>query len=551
MKLTELKDVGRRYRTAMYLRLSDDDGRDESQSIQSQRQIIKNYIDSNPEYVYVNEYVDDGFSGTNFERPGFKNLIKDIEKKKIDLVITKDLSRLGRNYIQTGYYIEEYFPEHNVRYIALTDRFDTLSIEDYDFTPFKNIINEWYARDTSKKTRASFNVRAKNGEPFRTYAPIFGYKYNEKNERVPDAETAPIVALIYEKYLEFGSTTKVAEFLEKNKYKTPTYYNAVKYGVNMAGLLKLDESQYYKWSRRTIETIIKRDEYIGTYRTAVTTGVSYKNKKRKYNKECYVFEKKYESLVSDEIWNMANQMIRYSKSGSVSIKENFLKGLIFCGCCSGRMCYENRTDYRTHKQYKRYFCRNRDCKQANSISYAVLIEILKNEIIRLKNVILENEQRFIKYAANMDTPKFGLQTDTSIELDKKVKRKCELNMFLENLLDRNVSGEIPDSTYIWMKNKYTKEMQMLDSDISALKRKIEQDKNASTNRNDAEQILNMIKSIDENKQINTNLVKRLIKSVYVSKTKSESGRIEYEIRIRYYKCNSIIEKFLLDESIIE
>lgn len=547
MKLTELQGSNRRYRAAIYLRLSDEDGRDESQSIDSQRQILRNYINNNPQFVYVNEYVDDGFSGTKFNRPGFKDLISDIEKKKIDLVITKDLSRLGRNYIQTGYYIEEYFPAHNVRYIALTDMFDTLSVDDYDFTPFKNIINEWYARDTSKKTRSSINIKAKNGEPLRTVTPIFGYKYNETNERVPDAETAPIVVLIYEKYLEFGSTTKVAEFLKKNKYKTPTYYNAVKYGVKMAKLLKDEKDNYYNWSRRTIESIIKRDEYLGTYRTSISSVTSYKNKKRQYNKECYVFEKRYEPLVSDVAWYMANQMINGSKSGSVSVEDNFLKGLIFCGYCSGRMSYENRTDYRTHKKYKRYYCRNAGCSRKNSISYTVLLDILRDEILKLKKIIIAKKEEFIEYATNIDLPKYSLQTDASIELDKKERKKCELNMFLENLLDINVSGEIPDNTYTWMKNKYEKELQLIESDMSVLKRKMEKSNNMSSNRSDALKFLKVLKSVDEENPLNTNLIKRIVKSISVKNVKSKTGKAECEINIRYYKCNSIIEKFLNEE----
>ena len=188
--------VKKNYRVAIYMRLSRDDGNEESQSIQSQRDILSAYVEKQG-WTIVDEYADDGYSGTNFERPNFKRLIEDIELGRVDLVITKDLSRLGRNYIQVGYYTEEYFPEKNVRYIALNDNYDSEDGDGDDFIPFRNVINEWYAKDISKKIRFTLDSKSKNGEPRNTVFPIFGYAYNELYERIPDPETAPIVQLIF------------------------------------------------------------------------------------------------------------------------------------------------------------------------------------------------------------------------------------------------------------------------------------------------------------------------------------------------------------------
>ena len=170
-------------RVAIYCRLSRDDGNvDESQSIQSQKAILTEYAIKN-NFVIHDIYIDDGYSGTDFNRPSFLRMLEDIEHNKINIVITKDLSRLGRNYIQTGYYTEDYFPKHNVRYIAINDSFDTEKEETTDFAPFKNIINEWYAKDISKKIRFTLDNKAKNGEAKNTVFPIFGYTYNESYER--------------------------------------------------------------------------------------------------------------------------------------------------------------------------------------------------------------------------------------------------------------------------------------------------------------------------------------------------------------------------------
>ena len=186
---------------AIYCRLSKDDGTDEeSCSIQNQKSTLIEYVQRQGWNIY-DIYIDDGYTGTNFNRPHFQRMINDIENKRVNLVITKDLSRLGRNYIQTGMYTEDYFPSKNVRYIALNDDFDTDN-EDNEFAPFKNIINEWYPKDISKKIRFTLGSKAKNGDCMNTVFPIYGYKYNENFERVPDEMTAPIVRMIFEEYVK-------------------------------------------------------------------------------------------------------------------------------------------------------------------------------------------------------------------------------------------------------------------------------------------------------------------------------------------------------------
>ena len=181
----EVSSLSNEYRVAIYLRLSRDDGNEESQSIQSQREMLTSYVNEQGWSIY-DEYVDDGFSGTNFNRPDFQRMIDDIERGIINMVITKDLSRLGRNYIQVGYYTEDYFPEKRVRYIAINDSYDSDNEDGNDFVPLRNFMNEWYAKDTSKKIRSILNEKAKNGEPRNTVVPIYGYTYNEKHERVPE-----------------------------------------------------------------------------------------------------------------------------------------------------------------------------------------------------------------------------------------------------------------------------------------------------------------------------------------------------------------------------
>ena len=344
-------------KVAIYLRLSKEDGGEESQSIGSQRDILLNFINKNG-WKFVKEYVDDGYSGTNFNRPAFNNLINDIKYGIFNVILTKDLSRLGRNYIQVGYYIEEFFPNNNIRYIALTDNFDTLSEDGNEFVPFKNFINEWYAKDTSKKIRITLNEKAKNGVPRKTCFPIFGYKFNSYNEREIDSETAKIVELIFNKFIELESTKKVAEFLTENGYKTPRYYNAIKYNYNKESVLSMPINKFTCWRKDTIKSILTKEEYLGVYKTANTKSISFKNKKRIKNKNAYVFKNKYQPIIDVKTFNLAQKILKSTKGNSLTFKTNNLKGLIYCGYCNKTMRILTRVNNKEDESKFRYCCYN-------------------------------------------------------------------------------------------------------------------------------------------------------------------------------------------------
>ena len=372
------------YRTAIYCRLSREDGNEESQSIQAQKSVLTEYVQKQG-WQIVDIYADDGFSGTNFDRPDFMRLLEDIEQGKIDLVITKDLSRLGRNYILTGYYVEEFFPEHNVRYIALNDSYDTLNEDGNEFVPFKNIINEWYAKDISKKIRFTLNNNAKNGVCKKTNHPLFGYNYNSAYERIPDPDTAPIVQLIYKKFIETSSTIKVAEFLKENHIKIPLYYNAIKFDYNKKKVMSMTEEELTDWNRDSIRQIIKNDAYLGTYRTSLTKSVNYKIKKRTKNKDCYIFENRFEPLIDRETWEIANKIMGRTRSGTIPLEENVFKGLVFCKDCHQLMRFEQQIDRKTNDRHiGKYYCVNKLCNCRNTIRKNFLIEVVRNELIELQ-----------------------------------------------------------------------------------------------------------------------------------------------------------------------
>ncbi len=533
------------YRVAIYLRLSRDDGNEESQSIQSQRELLTAYVRKQGWFL-IDEYVDDGYTGTNFDRPSFKRLIADIELGKIDMVVTKDLSRLGRHYIQVGYYTEEYFPEHNVRYIALTDNYDTEKDEGNDFAPFKNVINEWYARDTSKKIRSILDEKARRGEPRNTAIPIFGYQYNAAFERVPDSETGPIVQLIFKKLIELGSTLRVEEYLTAHKIKTARYYNAIKYGYNKAKILALPESEWYRWARGSVRDIIVREEYLGVYKTAQSKSVSYKNKRRFGNQDCYVFEGRYEPLVDKSTWELANKMLRVTQGTSIPIQENCFKGLLYCADCGRVLRLERKTNLRKQIYDYRYYCRDGNCKQSNTITKSMLESAVIYEILQMRDYILSREEEFLKFAAQFDTKGRKLQTDIEADLQKAMLKSEEINNYIEKLFENNVKGIIPASTFTVMMNKYKKEKESLEGTIRVLTRRVEEENRNPQNQLRAADFINTLKGLNDTNIVEPYIIQKLIKKIIVKTRRINNSVKNREIclTIQYYGNDEIMNGFL-------
>ena len=297
----------KKYVAGLYCRLSKDDGNSvESMSIWSQKVMLKQFAESNSIAIY-DYYVDDGYSGTNFERPSFKKMITDIENGKINCVITKDLSRLGRNYLQSGAYIEMYFPQKNIRYIAITDGIDTLNSNQNDIMPFKNILNEMYAKDTSKKVKSAIQSRMREGTYIGSKAP-FGYLKDPDNKRrlIIDEKTKPIIELIYKLCLEGKGTQLISQELMKRKIPRPSAFVE-----NAEKLYGLTEENKYQWSHRMVLNVLRDPVYCGNMARNKRPTLSFKNSKRMYiPKSDYIYAKDtHEGIVSEEIWEQVQTMI--------------------------------------------------------------------------------------------------------------------------------------------------------------------------------------------------------------------------------------------------
>lgn len=541
----------RKLRAAIYCRLSKDDGNEESQSIQSQREIIADFV-LGQDWIIAGYYIDDGYSGTNFERPDFKRLLGDIEIGLIDIVVTKDLSRLGRNYIQTGYYTEEYFPEHNIRYIAINDNFDTSKEDGNDFVPFKNIINEWYAKDISKKIRFTLDNKAKNGEPRNTVFPIFGYAYNSAHERIPDPETAPIVQMIYKKYVEFGSSVKVARYLKEQKIKIPRYYNGIKYGYNKKKVLEMTEDELTEWRPDGVREIIEKEEYLGVYKTAQSKSISFKNKKRSDNKDCYVFANRYEPLIDRETWEVANKILKRTRSGSIPMEENIFKGLVFCADCDSIMRFERRKviNKSANRIYDyRHFCTNKKCSHTNSIPKHCVLTAVKLDLLYLKETILSKEQEFLSLAKQYDSKGRVVKSDTTIELSKLNRRNSEIDIFIQKLFEENAKGIVPTSTFEMMMSKYSKEKELLETEIRSLTRKQQEEMIKPNNELRAQALVDILKEFNEENILQPAIIQKLIKKIIVSSRpiNNSNKNKEYTISILYFYCDEMIREFKTNE----
>lgn len=328
-----------RYRTALYLRLSREDGdKTESDSVANQRTLLEAYATDHPELCIVDEFVDDGYSGSNFDRPDFQRMIEDIEAKKVNMVITKDLSRLGRDYIMTGHYMERYFPEKRVRYISLLDGIDTgVESTANDITPFRAIMNDMYAKDISKKIKSVKRDKQRKGQ-FIGGKPMYGYKMHptEKNEIVIDEEVAPVVRRIFAMALDGMSCRKIAATLNEEGVPTPATYCGWNMGRKgpYAGL----------WSSERISEMLQNETYLGNMVQGRTVKISYKSKKcLKQDRENWVVvENTHEPLIDKETFQKVRMLVNSRKHTRSRTYDFLLKGLIFCHECGYPMAVLNR-----------------------------------------------------------------------------------------------------------------------------------------------------------------------------------------------------------------
>ena len=449
------------YSVGLYIRLSreDENKTDVSESITNQKSLLLQYVKENNLRVY-DIYIDDGYSGTTFDRPGFNRLIRDCENKLVNMVITKDMSRLGRDYIKTGYYLEKYFPEHNIRYIAITDNIDTyLNNSNNDIAPFKAIMNDYYAKDISKKIKSSLRAKQKEGKWVGSRCP-YGYDkdINNKNHLVINEEQAGIVRYIFDLSLNGLTCFKIANKLTLENIKTPAqYYNfnwKNNYNMNMG-----------KWHPKTIKDILTNRLYTGDLVQNRRSKVNYKIKKVVYNKECdyIVVPNTHEAIIDKELFDRVQSLIPKNVGRNEKRENHLLDGLLYCGECNHRISVSPRRkiDNRCYTvcNYYRTYLKQKVCTM-HSNNYDILedkiLELLKEYCLKymdkksiLNRVIDTNndKQNNLRYIKNLEKEISNINDNLdSIYIDRlnkniseeqfnrvKIKLETELNIKLDKI----------------------------------------------------------------------------------------------------------------------
>ena len=418
------------YSVAIYIRLSKEDGdKEESESVTNQRKILRAFAEENHYRVY-DEYVDDGYTGTNFNRPDFKRMITDIENKKVNMVITKSLSRLGRDYIETGRYIEKYFPENNIRYIAVLDDVDTFLDKNCDTVALKNIFNDFFAKETSKNVKRTKNKKKKEGFYYITYAP-FGYKKVSKSGRIEiDEVQSKIVKMIFDLFIGGKGTYQIAKELNNLKIDPPGLQ------MKMANVLKNTTDTTNKWSHNTVRRILENESYIGNCVQNKTKKISYKSKKIiSLSEEEYTITKKHhEAIIDLDKFNLVQKMLANHKNDKVRDTDVLLKGILYCSHCNNKLIIRTKTDKtKSGEKIRRYiYCQTANKEFSTKKCYKKYINYLNFEKETLDK-ITEILNMYINSNAfkNEDALKKLLESQESkYTIDNKIKK---LNNDLENI----------------------------------------------------------------------------------------------------------------------
>ena len=496
-----------KYSVGIYIRLSreDEDKNIESESIKNQKSLIFQYAEENNLNI-KRVYIDDGYSGTNFERPEYKKMINDIENKKINMIITKDMSRLGRDYIGTGNLIEKYFPEHNVRYIAITDNIDTLlDNSNNDIAPFKAIMNDMYAKDISKKIKSSLRAKQKEGKWVGGRAP-FGYEKdpNDKNHLVINKDKSMIVKRIYEMLLENYTISSIANILTKEYIRTPSeYYNDNKVNTGI-------------WNSKTIRDILTNRTYTGDLVQNKRNKVNYKVKKIINNspKDYVVVENTHEPIISREIFNEVQEKIPKNKSRVGKKEKNLLDGLLYCAECGHRiMVTPRRKIDNNHYTICNYYRTNIKLKLCtmHSNNYDKLEKEIVNKIMMVleKNINIKNIKEKVK--ERIKSSKNSLLKDSKNIESKIDKINNQLDELYVDKLDKKISFE----QYKRVKNK-------LENKLSLIKK--EYNKYNDIKNSDEEKynilIQKYIDDLFKYKKISRELLINLVERIDISENKN-------------------------------
>ena len=514
--------------TALYERLSQEDKLEgESNSIANQKKILERYCREHGITAYRHYDEDDGYSGTNFNRPGFQRMLADIKAGKIKRVIVKDMSRFGRDYLQVGFYTDMLFPDFGVHFIAVNDGVDSTRGEN-EFTAIRNVFNEMYARDTSKKIRATWQSKGKSGEHLTTIPP-YGYMKDPDNKKkwIIDEEAAAVVQQIFALCVSGMGPTQIAKWLEKHEIYNPTAYSQAK----GRPVTNKPTANPYKWTNETVSRTLERIEYLGHTVNFKTRKQSYKSKKKLWNdpSEWVIFENTQPPIVEESVFlivqNIRRSRRRPTKMGDMGI----FSGLLYCAECGGKMYQCRATNFTEEQKY--FICstyrKGKDLCTTHSIKNVVLYEIVLKNLREAIDYVTEHEAEFVQEAADSRLRERDAEFSRKREtLSKAENRIAELDNLFKHLYEDNVTGKLSDERFIKMSHDYELEQSNLKAMAEVLREEIKQQEKQKTN---VKAFISAVKKYTDMQQLDAAMLREFIDRIEVSHTDKKSKTREITI----------------------
>lgn len=518
--------------TALYCRLSQDDGNvGDSDSIINQKKILAEYAERNG-YTPYQFYIDDGFSGTNFERPQFKHMIEDAKKGTVKRIICKDLSRFGRDYIKVGLYTEFIFPDKDIHFIAVNDDVDSNVQKDNDLAPFKNLFNEWYARDTSKKIKAVKKAKGLAGEHIGCVAP-YGYRKNPDNpkEWLIDEESAEVVREIFRLCVDGYGPRRIANILTERKILIPSAY-ALEKGYAVRNNIPKNPCQ---WSSTVVVDVLERMDYLGHTVNFKTHRKSYKQKKKIENdkSEWEIFENTHEPIIDKSTFDIV-QKIRANRKRPTKMGEMpMFSGILYCADCGKKLSFHRRANDPDTKH-------NFVCSNYRSDTHNCSMHYIRNVVV--EQLVLENLREVVSYVKAYEDEFVQMVMDADIKqkskelakkkrvLSDKEKRYTQLDGLFQRIYEDNVSGKLSDERFVKLSQGYEAEQKDLQSEIEALRMELSQEEQQSVN---VKSFLSTVKKYTEIPELTSEIVHEFIDRIIVHEADKSSGKRIQEIEIIY------------------
>ena len=512
--------------TALYPRLShEDELQGESNSISNQKRILETYAKQNG-FSNLRWYTDDGYSGANFQRPGFQAMLADIEAGKVGTVIVKDMSRLGRNYLQVGMYTEMIFPQKGVRFIAINDGVDSAQGEN-DFAPLRNIFNEWLVRDTSKKIKAVKRSKGMSGKPI-TSKPVYGYLMDEDENFIIDEEAAPVVRQIYSLCLAGNGPTKIARMLTEQQIPTPGTLEYRRTGSTR----RYHPGYECKWATNTVVHLLENREYTGCLVNFKTEKPSYKLKHSIENppEKQAVFENHHEPIIDRETWErvqeLRKQRIRPNRYDEVGL----FSGILFCADC-GSVMYQQR--YQTDKRKQDcYICGSYKKRTADCTAHFIRTDLLTAGVLsnlrKVTSYAAKHEAWFMKLLIEQNEDGDRRRNAAKKkELEAAEKRIAELSAIFKRLYEDSVTGRISDERFTELSADYEAEQKELKERAARLREELSKAQEATAN---AEKFMNVVRRHTTIEELTPTLLREFVEKIVVHESVALDGKRRGKLR---------------------